>query len=105
MFERLKKTDKILFWFVVVNACCWGVLGLLTAAFEGLLVGLVLAGCCFLQYYIAGLFYFIGVDKGYSSKVYLRMATLLTVVGYLLVIAMPDRGSNPQFANDELPDL
>lgn len=105
MFGRLKKVDNVLFWLVVVAACAWVVLGLLAAEFVGLLVGLALAGVCFLEYYIAGLFYFIGVDKGYNGKVYLWMCALLPVIGYLLIVAMPDHGSNPQFANDELPDL
>lgn len=105
MFEKLKKVDNVLFWLVVVAACAWVVLGLLAGGFVGLLVGLALAGVCFLEYYIAGLFYYIGVDKGYNGKVYLWVGVFLTVIGYLLIVAMPDRGSNPQFANEELPDL
>ena len=108
MFERLKKTDKVLFWIVMVAAVLWlliGIIGSFTGGIGILLIGVFFAAILFFGYYIAGLFYFIAVDKGYSSKVYLHLCFWITIVGFLLVIAMPDRGGNPQYANDELPDL
>lgn len=108
MFEKLKKTDKVLFWIVMVAVICWLLIGII-GAFSGgigvLLIGVILAAVLLLDYLIAGLFYFIAVDKGYNKKVYLHLCFWLGLVGYLLIIAMPDRGSNQQIANDELPDL
>lgn len=43
--------------------------------------------------------------KGYSEKKYFWICFLLGLVGYLLIIALPDRGDNQRIANDELPEL
>lgn len=107
MFGKLKKVDNVLFWVVVIAAAIWLLAGVLLAEdFVMILLGIIPAALCFLEYYIAGLFYYIGVDKGYDGRVYLWMCTLLTVVGYMLIIAMPDRSGKQQLeANDELPEL
>ena len=109
MFKKLQKTDNVLYWIVMVAAVLWLVLGLI-ASFGGgigmLLSGVLIAACLILEYYIAGLFYYIAVDKGYSGKVYLHLCFWIPVVGYLLVIAMPDRGGVQRLETiDELPEL
>ena len=107
MFGKLKKVDNVLFWVVIAAAAGWLLAGALLAEDAiMILLGIIPAALCFLEYYIAGLFYYIGVDKGYDAKVYLWMCTMLTVVGYMLIIAMPDRSDKQQLeANDELPEL
>ena len=108
MFGKLKKADKVLYWIVMVAAILWlliGIIGSFAGGIGVLLTGVFIAASLILEYYIAGLFYFIAADKGYNRKVYLHLCFWVTIVGYLLVIAMPDRGGDPQFANDELPDL
>ncbi len=47
----------------------------------------------------------IAVEKGYSYKKYVIWCYIFTVIGYLMVIALPDRGSKAEVATDELPDL
>ena len=95
-----------MFWIIMIAVGLWLIFGLLGFN-EGypLLIGISCAVGLLLSYYVAGLFYFIAVDKGYSAKVYLWIATLFGFVGYLLIVAMPDRGNNPQIVSDELPDL
>lgn len=109
MFKRLKKADTVLYWFVMVAVILWLIIGVVLAAnagFAGVLIGMVFAGVLILDYYLAGLFYFLGVDKGYNARVYLWLAYLLPPVGYLLIVAMPDRGGNTAaILPDELPDL
>ena len=56
-------------------------------------------------YLIAKEFYKIAQEKGYSEKKYLWLPFLLGVIGFMLVIALPDRGNAPKVLNDELPDL
>lgn len=106
MFRKLKEVDSKLFWLAMIFSGLWLIYGLLGIG-EGypLFIGIGIALGILVSYYIAGLFYFIAVDKGYSAKVYLWIATLFGFVGYLLIVAMPDRGNNPQIISDELPDL
>ena len=106
MFGKLKKADGRLFWLIMIAVGLWLIFGLLGFN-EGypLFIGIGIALGILVSYYIAGLFYFIAVDKGYSAKVYLWIATLFGFVGYLLIVAMPDRGGNLQAPNDDLPDL
>ena len=63
-----------------------------------------------IAYLIANEFYKVAQEKGYSEKKYLWLPFLLGVIGFLLVIALPDRGNTSHHAsiveaNDELPDL
>lgn len=52
-------------------------------------------------------FYRVAVMKGWSDKKYLLMAIFLWVVGYLLIIALPDRGGYNRKAvhSNDLPDI
>ena len=52
----------------------------------------VLLIASYVQYIVAGYFYFAAVDKGYKGLAYFALPWLLTFIGYLLVIALPDRG-------------
>ena len=120
MFEKLKKADQKLYYcYLAAIALCvlggivlfidsgntWRGFDIDNANILWILVGLIGAAYIALDYYLAGLFYFLGVDKGYSEKAYLWIAYFLPLVGYMLVIAMPDRRNTQQIASDELPDL
>ena len=109
MFEKLIKTDKLL-GCVVLGLIALFVLGgiIIGAIVEGgiaLLIGLLAAVVLFINYYIAGCFYFIGVDKGYNNVAYLRIAFVFTVVGYIMIAAMPDRSEPKQDEAYELPEI
>lgn len=54
---------------------------------------------------IAKEFYFAAQAKGYYEKKYLWICFFLGVVGYLLIIALPDRASGEKEASDDLPAL
>ncbi len=58
-----------------------------------------------IDYLIAREFYFAAQEKGYPGKKYLWICFFLGMVGYLLVIALPNRASAKVEANDELPPL
>ena len=66
---------------------------------------IILILAIWLEWYIANQFYAVAKAKGHSDRKYLWICFWLTVVGYLLVIALPDRGNTPQVISDELPDL
>ena len=51
----------------------------------------ILIGALSLEFIIAGYFYFAARDKGYKDLAYLRIAFFLPLVGYLLVIALPNK--------------
>lgn len=72
---------------------------------EVFLILLAIAVVLVIQYLIAKEFYEAAAAKGYTAKKYLWLSFLLGMVGYLLVIALPDRIDNKKMANDELPDL
>ena len=52
-------------------------------------------------------FYKIAVVKGWSSKKYFWFPVLVTFAGYLLVIALPDKGgvNIAALVSDDLPEL
>lgn len=58
-----------------------------------------------LEWYIAKQFFAAAQAKGYNERKYLWICFWLSFVGYLLVIALPDRGNSPAAISDELPDL
>jgi len=60
-----------------------------------------------IDFFVAGEFYKAAVMKGWPQKKYFVMAFLLTFVGYLLIIALPDRGGSYMKAleSDDLPEL
>lgn len=66
---------------------------------------IVAATMIWIFYLIAKEFYIVAQAKGYSEKKYLWLCFLLGVIGYLLVIALPDRSNTPVALCDELPDL
>ena len=74
----------------------------ITSLFCLLLLALWLAVCWF----AAGEFYKLAEDKGYHGRKYFWWAFLLPVVGFLLIVAMPDRGREQRaVVNDDLPEL
>ena len=66
---------------------------------------IVLAVAIWIDWYIAKQFEEAAQKKGHTQKKYFWMCFLLGAVGYLLVIALPDRGNTQLAASDELPDL
>lgn len=68
-----------------------------------LLIGLAVV--IWIDWYLAKQFYEAAQAKGYRSRKYLWISFLVGIIGYLLVIALPDRGNTQQAASDELPDL
>lgn len=64
-----------------------------------------------IQYLIAREFYTVALAKGYDQKKYLWLPFFLGLIGFLLVVAPPDRKAPVQTpvqhpaAQDELPDL
>ena len=67
-----------------------------------LLIGAVLI---FLDFLIAGWFFEAAEAEGYHNSKYYWICFWLGLPGWLLVIALPDRGNAPQVVSDELPDL
>lgn len=109
MIEKMKNADKRLYTFVIVWECLILALGIIFAIGESnffmIVYALIVALYFWLDYYVAGYFYFIGVDKGYSDRAYLRFAFSLNFVGYIMIAAMPDRANNQQVVSDELPEV
>lgn len=58
-----------------------------------------------IDYLIAREFQRVAVKKGHSEKRYFWISFWLGVVGYSLVIALPDRGIPAKPSNEELPEL
>ena len=73
------------------------------AYFLGFLVGTCLG--LWVLWYMAKQFYEVAKAKGYYERKYLWICFWLTFMGYLLVIALPDRGNISQTALDELPEI
>lgn len=59
------------------------------------------------HFFVSIEFYKAAVMKGWHQKKYLVMAFLLWIVGYLLIIALPDRGGSGMQAleSSDLPDI
>lgn len=66
---------------------------------------LMAAALICLDYFVAKWFFEAAEAKGYHDRKYFWICFWLGVIGYLLVIALPDRGNVPQVISDELPDL
>lgn len=100
-----KVTDTIV---LVVSALVAGLSAMLIVS-EGIdarvfiLWGIAIA--MWLDTLIATQFYKIAKEKGHDSVTYYRFAFWLSIVGYLMVIALPDRKHEEQVSSDELPDL
>lgn len=65
-----------------------------------------------IQFFLAEEFYKVAVMKGYDEKRYLWLSFLFGLVGYLLVIALPQKATSlmsddelPEMSDDELPEL
>lgn len=89
------------------NGLGWGV-GLI------LVLLLILAGLLVLNYFIAKQFHQIAIQKGHPQRKYFWWSFWLGLVGYLMVVALPDRAQTPPSpagqmhtapAAEQLPDL
>jgi hypothetical protein len=72
---------------------------------EAILGFAILVFAIWLEWYLAKQFYIAAQAKGYNNSKYFWICFWLPFVGYLLVIALPDRGNTHQAISDELPDL
>ena len=68
---------------------------------------MVLVVILILSYMIAEWFYEVAEEKGYHDTKYLWICFWLGIIGYLLVVALPDRGNmqKAEIDSDELPEL
>lgn len=70
---------------------------------------LVLLGICIglvISYLIANEFYQIAIMKGFNESKYLWISFFLGMIGYLLVIALPDKSiKSEKVSVDEIPEL
>ena len=116
MRRFLKSSDKLLHKLVKVFmgltvVATWALWLLLdpgsTESTCCLICGLVLLPIIYINYIVAGYFYRIAVDKGYTDTVYLRITFFLPLIGQLLVIAMPNlkAASETKHSIDELPEI
>ena len=100
MPQKLRKYARGLRVFVIVCIVilfCAGFIASIALASEGP-VSLIVFGSCalegvalYVQYILAGYFYFVARDKGYTDKAYLYIPFFLPLVGYILVAALPDK--------------
>ena len=58
-----------------------------------------------IDYLIAKQFYLAAKEKGHPQKKYLWICFFLGVIGYLLVVALPDRAGIQKVTYDDLPSL
>ena len=65
----------------------------------------VLVIAIWIDWLIAQEFYNAAILKGYPDTKYMWICFFLGVVGYLLVIALPDRENTGNVLTNELPDL
>ena len=65
----------------------------------------VIVALLYLQYIIAKEFYSAAVTKGYSNKKYLWYCFFLGMIGYLMVIALPNKIVRTNQSADELPEI
>ena len=65
------------------------------------------AAAAVISYYVAKEFYKAAVARGWPEKKYFWICFLLPVAGYLLVIALPDRGGPAlgSYVSSDLPEL
>ena len=63
-------------------------------AFIVLISGVFAMVFFWLEYLLAGYFYFSAVDKGYKDLFYLFFPWIFPLIGHLLVVSLPDRGSS-----------
>ena len=72
----------------------------------GIVIALAVAVfAIWIVYLIAKEFYMVAQAKGYPQKKYFWYCFLFGVVGYLLVIALPNCANTTNAVTDELPDL
>ena len=73
---------------------------------SGIVIAAVIIGLV-VSFFMAREFYKAAVARGWPQKKYFWICFLLPICGYLLVIALPDRGGHAlgSFVSDDLPQL
>ncbi len=73
---------------------------------SGIVIAAVSIGLV-VSFFMAREFYKAAVARGWPQKKYFWICFLLPIFGYLLVIALPDRGGPAlgSFVSDDLPEL
>jgi predicted alpha/beta hydrolase len=69
--------------------------------------GIIILALLAAHYFVATEFYKVAAMKGWPQKKYRIMTLLLWFVGYMLIIALPDRAGESMTAivSDDLPEL
>lgn len=78
--------------------------GFVIVIYTLLMIALIVGLVC-LWIYLANRFYDVAVMKGHRERKYFWICFWLGLVGYLLVIALPDRGNAVSAMPYELPKL
>ena len=71
----------------------------------GLILLLIIFGAIWLLLYLAKQFEEVARMKGHYEGKFFWLCFFFSIIGYLLVIALPDRGNTPKAISDELPGL
>lgn len=121
--EELKRIDERTYsnlkWFSIIILICAAIAGFiylydtgdilpLVYVFMGSLVPVILV---WVDFIVAAYFYKVAEYKGYHDVIYCRLSFYLTFIGYLLVVALPDRAvasvgtENNTTVEDELPEI
>ncbi|MBE6686847.1 MAG: hypothetical protein E7591_06400 [Ruminococcaceae bacterium] len=105
MLKKIYESDKflsnVLAGLIAIILVISFILFLIFAISEGFAVGASILGSgiglsigLFIDYYIAGCFGLVAEDKGYDASFFIRFSFIFTMIGYILVAALPDRGDN-----------
>lgn len=60
---------------------------------------------CAIDYYLASEFYNVAKMKGYYEKKYLYISFIFTLVGYLLILSLPNKSDSEKKKSLELPEI
>ena len=68
---------------------------------------IAVAAALVLDFFLAREFQRIAISKGWNGKKYFFFAFFLGLIGYLMVVALPDRGSLTEgsYESSDLPEL
>lgn len=55
----------------------------------------------YLEYLLAGYFYFAAIDKGYENLDYLFFPWVFPIMGHLLIVSLPDRGNGKNHEKEQ----
>lgn len=106
--ETLKNVRQIMRYIILGTLGLSVLFFLMALAEDDMLIGLIFTGSILaicVDFIIAYDFYEAAMHKGYEDTKYFWYSFILGVVGYLLVIALPDKTVSSRSYDDELPEL